>query len=329
MTTAPDDFAGRPAPTGITPSTALVHLPRRALGRITPNAMAPAFTAQTTDSDLFAASFTQALTFAEKARSVSLIRDRSAATGTGVDAMAVEKVDGQLRLWIIQAKWSRSPASRERARLGVFAALNARRAILESRTVDGWKAAVGEFASTWLNVPIVTEQWLEAVSTALLGDWVNVLDEHLLDEAGDLGLKQLKTESTTVHRQLRPLWRRKVRGARLLSLDHPVNGGSTLADMLAGKEAAVNAPSLWEPDNERAADVIGQLSPQEQAVAKAWALGGRSSWPEAAEAAGFTEAVGDSVRRKLRALGRRYEQRQANAAATRGLWLPGAAGREA
>lgn len=85
MTTAPDDFAGRPAPTGITPSTALVHLPRRALGRITPTAMAPAFAAQPTDSDLFAA-LAQALTFAEKARSVSLIRDRSAATGAGVDA---------------------------------------------------------------------------------------------------------------------------------------------------------------------------------------------------------------------------------------------------
>jgi hypothetical protein len=115
--------------------------------------MVPAAIAQTLaspggDINRFTAAFGQVLDVAEEARSVSLVRNRPGHDHARPDAYATQFVDGQLRIWIVQAKLARRPEDRERARLGVFAALNARRAILESRTEDGWKAAVAEFART-------------------------------------------------------------------------------------------------------------------------------------------------------------------------------------
>ncbi|MEU0343772.1 hypothetical protein ABZ092_33665 [Streptomyces bobili] len=245
----------------------------------------------------------------------------------GADFTWVQQVDGQLRTLVVQAKRAPYGAERARARLGVFAALNARQAILESRTVDGWKAAVAELASMWLGIPNPDTEWLEAVSTALLGSWVDLLDQHLVD-AGALSLKQLKRESSVVHRQLQPLWRRRAAGGRLLSLDHPVPGGGTLIDVLADRAAHDGPSVLWEPDTGPAACVFSQLSPQEQQVARAWAQSGRASWAEAADLAGVTAADADSVRRKLRRLGRRFEERTAAARVTRGS-LTGIAGSRA
>ncbi|MGW6145635.1 hypothetical protein ACWFR4_47805, partial [Streptomyces sp. NPDC055140] len=59
---------------------------------------------------------------------------------------------------------------------GLFAALNARRAILESRADSDWVPTVAEFAETWLGIKRATTTWVEAVSTALLGDWVDEID---------------------------------------------------------------------------------------------------------------------------------------------------------
>lgn len=243
----------------------------------------------------------------------------------GADFTWVQQVDGHLRTFVFQAKCAPYGAERERARLGVFAALNARRAILQTRTVDGWKPAVAEFASMWLGIPNPDTEWLEAVSTALLGSWVDLLDEHLLDDAGALGLKQLKRESSVVHRQLKPLWRRKTAGGRLLSLDHPVPGGCTLVDVLADRAAHDEPSVLWEPDADAAACVFSQLSPDEQQVARAWAQSGRASWTEAADLVGVTAHDADNVRRKLRRLGRCFEERTAAARVTRGS-LTGIAG---
>lgn len=236
----------------------------------------------------------------------------------GADFTWVQQVDGHLRTLVVQAKWAPYGAEAARARLGVFAALNARRAILETRTVDGWKPAVAEFATMWLGIPNPDTEWLEAVSTALLGSWVDLLDEHLVDDAGALGLKQLKLESSVVHRQLKPLWRRKTAGGRLLSLDHPVPGGTTLADLLADRAAPTQSPGLWEPETPGAAAVFAGLSPGEQKVARAWAQAGCASWAEAADMVGVTAHDADSVRRKLRRLGRRLEERTAAARVTRG-----------
>lgn len=243
----------------------------------------------------------------------------------GADFTWVQQVDGQLRTLVVQAKWAPYGAECARARLGVFAALNARQAILQTRTVDGWKPAVAEFASMWLDIPNPGTEWLEAVSTALLGSWVDLLDEHLVDDAGALGLKRLKRESAVVHRQLKPLWRRKTSGGRLLSLDHPVPGVGTLVDVLADRAAHAEPSALWEPDTDAAACVFSQLSSGEQQVARAWAQSGRASWAEAADLAGVTAADADRVRRKLRRLGRRFEERTEAARVTRGS-LTGIAG---
>ncbi|MFB6784384.1 hypothetical protein ACFCX0_45760 [Streptomyces sp. NPDC056352] len=79
------------------------------------------------------------------------------------------------------------------------------------------------------------------------------------------------------------------------------------------------------PDEKQAATVFRWLKPDEQAVARAWAVSGAASWEEAAQSAGLPDAFGDRVRRKLKRLGERYEQRRASAAVS-GLWLPGQAG---
>ncbi|MGW0738157.1 hypothetical protein [Streptomyces sp. NPDC002851] len=61
-------------------------------------------------------------------------------------------------------------------------------------------------------------RWREPVSTALLGNWADPLAE----DGGSIApafLDAFKTEGKVVHRQLTPLWRRKVNDARLWSLD--------------------------------------------------------------------------------------------------------------
>ncbi|MEU0110622.1 hypothetical protein ABZ313_35400 [Streptomyces sp. NPDC006251] len=274
------------------------------------------------------AEHTPETTFAEKILSLALLSTPPTprASDHGVDAILVQHVDGQLRTWLIQAKRAPYGHQRERARLGIFAALNARRAILETPTLDGWKLAVSEFATTWLGIPHADEQWLEAVSTALLGDWVDLLDEYLGDDAGDLGLMQLKKESAVVHRQLQPLWRRKAAGGGLLSLDYPVPGGGRLVDLLADRVAPEPPTGRWEPESERAAAVFAQLAPGEQHLARVWAQSPRTSWAEAADLAGATAADADGVRRKLRRLGIRHQQRKAAARSTRERALPGTAG---
>ncbi|HSE95700.1 MAG TPA: hypothetical protein VLD61_07390, partial [Methylomirabilota bacterium] len=71
---------------------------------------------------------------AEKVRTVSLVHATPQQADHGADVVLVQRVDGQLCTLLVQAKWSPHTRERERARLGIFAALNARRAILESLT---------------------------------------------------------------------------------------------------------------------------------------------------------------------------------------------------
>ncbi|MFI7143202.1 hypothetical protein ACIBQ5_37595 [Streptomyces massasporeus] len=66
--------------------------------------------------------------------------------------------------------------------------------------------------------------------------------------------------------------------------------------------------------------------PGEQQVARAWALSPRTSWTEAADLVGVTASDADGVRRKLRRLGIRHQQRKAAARSTRERWLPGTSG---
>ncbi|MGW2331698.1 hypothetical protein ACWC5C_38940 [Streptomyces sp. NPDC001700] len=226
---------------------------------------------------------------------------------------------------LVEMKTSADRWAREYGQTGVFAALNARQAILKSRVDGDWKSAVDEFARTWLGVSKVTEDWLEAVSMALIGDWVNALDDHTFSGAVDICLQRLKRESDTVHQQLQPLWERKTRAGRVYMLDHQLAGGRSLHDMLGDPSRPEDTALPWEPDEKQAATVFRWLKPDEQAVARAWALSGAASWEEAAQSTGLSDAFGHRVRRKLKRLGERYEQRRSNAGVF-GLWLPGQAG---
>ncbi|MGW2056755.1 hypothetical protein ACWCOZ_23070 [Streptomyces sp. NPDC001840] len=242
----------------------------------------------------------------ERVRTVSLVPARPQQAGHGADVVLVRRVDGQLRTLLAQVKWSSHTRERERARLGIFAALNARRAVLESRTVDGWKPTVAEFARTWLGVRRADEDWLEAVSTALIGAWVDLLEEHLLDEVAEPGLEHLKKESSTIHRQLQPLFQRKTHGARLLSLDHPAPGGALL-DLVTDSASPNQNLLLWEPEGDRAAAVFARLPRHEQDLARTWATAAPgSTWTEFADLAGVSVRDADNFRRKLRRLGRQH-----------------------
>lgn len=320
-------LTGPGSASGFRPSAELVAVSRRMLRHLPPKTVAQ-YAARRDLTRMQPSAPAAAVEFAAKARTVSLARtmpepNRDAG---GPDSVLSRRVDDVLRMWAFDTKRASPCVERKKAWLGIIAALNARRLILECRTPDGWKAAVDEFARTWLAIRRPDEEWLEAVSTALLGDWVDLLDDHAVDDAGDLGLKAIKKEAAVVHRQLQPLSARKVNGRRVLSLDHPVPGGGTLVDLLAGREASEEPSKLWEPETDRAAIVFGQLSPVEQQVARAWACSARSSWAEAADLAGVTETDADGVRRKLRRLGLRHEERTSSARSTRGWPLQGTAG---
>lgn len=78
-----------------------------------------------------------------------------------------------------------------------------------------------------------SERWCEAVSTALLGTWSDPLwsDGHLPTTA----IGALKAEARTVHRQLVPVWERRTRHGRVLSLDADLGGGLSLHDLVRGR----------------------------------------------------------------------------------------------
>ncbi|MFJ4368898.1 hypothetical protein ACIP4S_32850 [Streptomyces chartreusis] len=142
-------------------------------------------------------------------------------------------------------------------------------------------------------------RWQEAVSTVLAGDWTLPL---YLGEALDVGavLHRLASDVRRTHRQLTPLWRRKVLGVRVRLLDTPVTADLTLHDIAATVPYRRDATS--EVADARIAAVLSALRPPERAVVLAWADAGVSTWAEAAWCAGAPDpdAFGERVRRKVR-----------------------------
>ncbi|MEU6688119.1 hypothetical protein [Streptomyces sp. NPDC046832] len=214
----------------------------------------------------------------------------------------VLSVRGQLVALVEFKRWKGGTA------LAVFAALAARRAMLEGW--EHWEKTVEDFARTWLPIPKVTAQWHEAVSTALIGDWADALD----DKISRLDAWQLfEQDRKIVYRQLQPLWERKTGGHRLLMLDQPRAGWGAPLDVPDKAPGPEHAALPWEPETEWAVTVFGWLEPKEQAIARAWATNPGVSWAEAAQIAGIPND-GERVRTKLKRLGKRYGERQANAA---------------
>ncbi|MFD4116890.1 hypothetical protein ACFWSJ_26000 [Streptomyces niveus] len=290
MTTAPgEDPASRiPAPEPES-SKELVHVP---LSSSLPRTISAAseFAAELRNARREVAKFGQAIVDAfrwqETVRSLALVTgELRPETPSGPDLIWVKNG----LIYLVQLKSSADRWARDYGQTGVFAALNARRAILNSRVDGDWKPVVDEFARTWLMVSKVTEDWLEAVSMALIGDWVNALDDCTFSSALDISLQRLKQESRTAHRQLQPLWERKTRAGRVHLLDHQLAGSRSLHDVLGGSSRPEDSALPWEPDEKGAATVFRWLKPDEQAVARAWAVSGappRGRRPRRARAPG-------------------------------------------
>ncbi|MEV5842202.1 hypothetical protein AB0M32_09510 [Streptomyces sp. NPDC051985] len=159
---------------------------------------------------------------------------------------------------------------------------------------------VDRFNSRVLVLPR-SERWREAVSTALLGPWCDPLWQtgHLPDTA----LGALKAEARALHRQLVPVWRRRTRHGRVLSLDADL-GGLSLYDLVAPDLDLLAHTTDGVYEDERLNRVLRRLTEAEQRVVVAYADGEGTTWTEAATVAGAArpEAFGERVRRKTKRL---------------------------
>ncbi|WP_329549590.1 hypothetical protein OG548_42840 [Streptomyces sp. NBC_01356] len=164
------------------------------------------------------------------------------------------------------------------------------------------------FISKYLVLPR-GPQWDQAIRTALIGDWTVPL-EH----GGRIGpevVGNIKSDAKNIHRQLVPVWRRRVRGSRVMLLETPLGDNLTLRDLVAGELRMDDLVFETAFDDERVNAVLAGLDPTERRVAMAWAHPSIANWTEAACSAGVVspEAYGERVRRKLKRLGARYATR--------------------
>lgn len=203
------------------------------------------------------------------------------------------------------------------------------------RAVGALKAAVAgdetvihtfsDAASLWPGRRGHGVRWQEAVSTALLGSWSAPLLTG--DRITSANLDQLRAEARVIHRQLTPVWHRKVRGERLWSLDRDFGDGLTAYDVLSGGPDPHEVLFSALPDDPRISAVLTHLTPLERAVAVAYADPTMPTWTEAAAAVAAAAprvlastdaaALGERVRRKLRRLGARHTGRRKAAASAR------------
>ncbi|MEV5239575.1 hypothetical protein AB0K89_10750 [Streptomyces cinnamoneus] len=154
------------------------------------------------------------------------------------------------------------------------------------------------------------------MSTALMGDWAQDRGAEVYVYRGIAGLR---AQARTIHQQLRPLWRRRANGSRVLLLDTPLGEDVTLYDLVTGSPAPPELALGALPDDPRLTAVRDALTPAERRVALAWAHPAVATWTEAALATGAADPVktGERVRRKLKRLGQRHTARLQAAAATR------------
>ncbi|MEU6965033.1 hypothetical protein [Streptomyces chrestomyceticus] len=189
-------------------------------------------------------------------------------------------------------------------RTALLAAMSARNAAIEG---DG--AAVDAFSRTWLGLS-QPERWREAVEMALLGDWVLALGDG---SASDPAVIRMLSQHTSVaHRQLQPLWERRIRGKRVALLSTPVGQDQTLGDLLTNPRSAENVALSGTYSDGRLAVVLRGLRREEAGVATGWAHTG-ATWERAAADQRLPAAYGERVRRKLKRLGAQHTGRAAAA----------------
>ncbi|WP_086800003.1 hypothetical protein [Streptomyces caniscabiei] len=175
---------------------------------------------------------------------------------------------------------------------------------------EGSPNNVDSFAAKVLVVPS-SDRWQEAISTALLGDWCDSLlhTGHLPATA----LGALRAEARAVHRQLMPVWRRRTRHGRVLSLDAALDDGLSLHDLVAADAHLLARVAGGVFEDERLNAVLRSLAPAERAVVFAKAEVQGTTWTEAAAVAGVADAAafGERVRRKTKRLAAEQRRRAA------------------
>ncbi|WAZ26578.1 hypothetical protein STRCI_008172 [Streptomyces cinnabarinus] len=114
-----------------------------------------------------------------------------------------------------------------------------------------------------------------------------------------------------------PVWRRRTRAGRVLSLDAGLGNGLSLHDLVAADLDLLTRTADGVFDDERLNTVLRGLAPAERAVVFAYAEGEGTTWAEAATTIGSNDpdALGERVRRKAKRLAaeqrRRIGQRRA------------------
>ncbi|MFG3274904.1 hypothetical protein [Streptomyces luteogriseus] len=153
-------------------------------------------------------------------------------------------------------------------------------------------------------------RWREAADTALLGTWCNPLWETGRLDA--TALSALRAEARTVHRQLVPVWRRRTRHGRVLSLDADL-GGLSLYELVAADVRFLSHTAGGVFEDERLNMVLHALNETERQVVFAYAEGEGTTWTEAATVAGADEpeAFGERVRRRIKRLANEQARRAA------------------
>ncbi|MFJ9083875.1 hypothetical protein ACIRL3_15755 [Streptomyces sp. NPDC102384] len=163
-----------------------------------------------------------------------------------------------------------------------------------------------------------SQRWRTAVSTALVGDWSAPLWQEGLLTSRAIGT--LRAEARMVHRQLVPLWRRRTRHGRVLSLDAALGDGLSLHDLVAADTDLLGRIPAGVFEDGRLNTVLRGLSSTERQVVFAYAAGEGATWTEAAAVAGATDPVafGEHVRRRAKRLAKEQARRAAHQCAWAG-----------
>nr|WP_165987392.1 hypothetical protein [Streptomyces sp. YIM 98790] len=172
-----------------------------------------------------------------------------------------------------------------------------------------------------------SDRWTEALSSALLGDWI----VPLYDGTG-LGwpaLGHLRSEARTLHAQLVPLWKRRPGKNRVLPLETPVCNGATLRDLLADRSLPDDPVLDQVPGDRRLAAILAALNPADRAVFIARGHSGVATWADAAALTGseHPEKDGQRVRRAVRRAVDEFRRRDGQRTdGPTGMWTPAQGG---
>ncbi|WP_327169921.1 hypothetical protein [Streptomyces subrutilus] len=169
-----------------------------------------------------------------------------------------------------------------------------------------------------------SERWTEALSSALLGDWVAPLYDGT--GLGRPALDRLRSEARRIHTQLVPLWQRRPGKNRVLPLEMPVRNGATLRDLLADRSLPDDPVLDQVPgDDPRLAAILDALNPADRAVVLALGHSGVATWADAAALTGSErpDKDGDRVRRTVRRAAAELRRRDGQRTdGPTGMWTP-------